>query len=299
MSFEPVRQRNQDATIYIGNLDGAVTEELLCELFVQAGPVVNVFIPRDKVTAIHMGYGFVEFRTEEDAEYAQRIMNMLPLFGKSIKVNKSFMEKKLVDIGANIFIGNLDPLIDEKMLYDTFSTFGAIVTGPRIQRDTEDLHSEKGCGFIGFGSFEAADLAIRSMDTQYFGNRQINVSYAYKKGGKPGERHGSEAERLLAKALRDNPGRNPTNTASSTVPRPSLSVPSPAVTSYTGFPVSTWPMAPPINHSIPPAPPMMMGAPLIPPNPPYVAQPMSMYPVPPPLPQQGPPSLGNPPPIPR
>ncbi|KAG5535822.1 hypothetical protein RHGRI_023551 [Rhododendron griersonianum] len=32
-------ERNQDATSYVGNLDPQVTEELLWELFVQAGPV--------------------------------------------------------------------------------------------------------------------------------------------------------------------------------------------------------------------------------------------------------------------
>ncbi|GAB4847118.1 hypothetical protein Ancab_026127 [Ancistrocladus abbreviatus] len=40
-------ERNQDATSYVGNLDPQVTEELLWELFVQAGPVVNVYVPKD------------------------------------------------------------------------------------------------------------------------------------------------------------------------------------------------------------------------------------------------------------
>ena len=31
--------RNQDATCYVGNIDMAATEELVWELFVQAGPV--------------------------------------------------------------------------------------------------------------------------------------------------------------------------------------------------------------------------------------------------------------------
>jgi len=32
-----------------------VNEELLWELMLQGGPVVNVFIPKDKLTAQHMG----------------------------------------------------------------------------------------------------------------------------------------------------------------------------------------------------------------------------------------------------
>lgn len=30
---------------------------------------VNVYLPKDRITNNHQGYGFVEFRTEEDADY--------------------------------------------------------------------------------------------------------------------------------------------------------------------------------------------------------------------------------------
>lgn len=30
---------------------------------------VNVYVPKDRVTNLHQGYGFVEFRSEEDADY--------------------------------------------------------------------------------------------------------------------------------------------------------------------------------------------------------------------------------------
>ena len=36
----------------------------------------------------HQGYGFSEFLTEEDAEYACKIMNQIKLWGKPIRVNK-------------------------------------------------------------------------------------------------------------------------------------------------------------------------------------------------------------------
>ena len=32
---------------------------------------VNVYLPKDRVTGIHQGYGFVEYRTEEDADYVR------------------------------------------------------------------------------------------------------------------------------------------------------------------------------------------------------------------------------------
>lgn len=200
-------ERNQDATAYVGNLDPQVTEELLWELFVQAGPVVNVYVPKDRVTNLHQGYGFVEFRSEEDADYAIKVLNMIKLYGKPIRVNKASQDKKSLDVGANLFVGNLDPDVDEKLLYDTFSAFGVIVTNPKIMRDP-DTGNSRGFGFVSYDSFEASDAAIEAMNGQYLCNRQITVSYAYKKDTK-GERHGTPAERVLAASNPSAPKSRP------------------------------------------------------------------------------------------
>lgn len=194
--------RNQDATVYVGNLDPQVTEELVWELFTQAGPVVNVYLPKDRVTNNHQGYGFVEYRSEEDADYCIKVLNMVKLFGKAIRINKASQDKNSNEVGANLFIGNLDPEVDEKLLYDTFSAFGVIVNTPKLMRDP-DTGNSKGFGFVSFDCFEASDAAIEAMNGQYLCNRQITVSYAYKKDTK-GERHGTPAERLLAAQRRAN-----------------------------------------------------------------------------------------------
>lgn len=39
-----LQERNQDATIYVGDLDQQVTEPLLWELMLQAGPVGKIII---------------------------------------------------------------------------------------------------------------------------------------------------------------------------------------------------------------------------------------------------------------
>jgi len=197
-----VEQRNQDATLYVGGLDDAADEELIWELFVQAGPVVSVHMPKDKVSGRHQNYAFVEFRGEEDADYAVKVLNMTRLFGKLIRVNKASSEKgKAVEgVGANLFIGNLDPEVDEKMLYDTFSAFGAIPMPPKVMRDPA-TGASKGFGFVSYDSFEAADTAIECMHGQFLCNRQVVVQYAFKKDSKH-ERHGTAAERLLAAAAR-------------------------------------------------------------------------------------------------
>ncbi|CAE7842248.1 Sf3b4 [Symbiodinium sp. KB8] len=191
-----VTQRNQDATCYVGNLDEKVNEEILWELFLQVGPVVHVHMPKDKVSNTHQGYGFVEFRSEDDADYAIKVLNMIKLYGKPMRVNKAAQDKKTFDIGANLFIGNLDPDADEKVLYDTFSAFGTLLDAPKIMRDP-DTGNSRGYGFVQYDSFEAADYAIECMNGQFLAGRSIVVQYAYKKDSK-GERHGTAAERMLA-----------------------------------------------------------------------------------------------------
>jgi RNA recognition motif-containing protein len=50
-------------------------------------------MPKDRVTNTHQGYGFVEFKSEEDSEYAIKVLNMVKLFGKPIRVSKSSQDK--------------------------------------------------------------------------------------------------------------------------------------------------------------------------------------------------------------
>jgi len=192
--------RNQQATVWIGGLEAQCTEELVWELMCQAGPVVSVNMPRDKITQLHNGYAFCEFIDSETADYAVRITNMIKLYGKQLRVNKAAVDQKdqpEQGFSANLFIGNLDPDVDEKTLYDTFSRFGAVLSA-KVMVDPEN-GQPRGFGFVSFDSFESADAAIEGMNGQYLHNRLIHSSYAYKKDGSKGERHGSEAERLLAK----------------------------------------------------------------------------------------------------
>ena len=75
----------------------------------------------------------MEFLSEEDADYAIKIMNMIKLYGKPIRVNKASAHNKNLDVGANIFIGNLDPEIDEKLLEEIAES-----TGGRYFRATDN-----------------------------------------------------------------------------------------------------------------------------------------------------------------
>ena len=304
-SLAAVEHKNQDATVYVGNLDASCDESLILELFAQVGRISSVHMPKDKLTSTHNGYGFVEFIDVTDADYAMQVMNMVKLHGKPLRVSKSSLDKKAsqnsLDVGANLFIGNLDPDgVDEKLLYDTFSSFGTIIKPPRIMRD--DLTNQaKGFGFVSFDSFEASDMAIECMHNQYLCNRQIIAQYAFKSthnteetGQAPGgarERHGSRAERMLAannpmrKFIKGNTtGIPPGHTAGMPPPLP-LALPlSNAMSHSMNTPPRGVPLPPP------PAPPQF-GARPGPPMPPPPLPPPTMRPPPLPPPAMLPPPL--------
>lgn len=57
------------------------------------------------------------------------------------------------DIGANLFVGNVDKDVDERMLYETFSRFGVLIAQPKIMRDPE-TNISKGFAFVNYDRCE-------------------------------------------------------------------------------------------------------------------------------------------------
>lgn len=215
---------NQDCTIYIGNIDPQVTEQLLFELISHISPVVSIKMPKDRITELHQGYGFVELRTSDDAEYVKQIYSGLRLYNKPLKISRATQDdnnsssrsngggnnntsgsinSSFIGIGAILYIGNLDELVDEKILFETFSNFGNLISNPIIERDNITGKS-KNFGFISYDSFESSDKAIKEMNGKLILNKQIKLDYAFKSNGKNREKHGDKSERLLAEKAKLN-----------------------------------------------------------------------------------------------
>ena len=194
------RIRNNEASVYVGNLDARVTEELLYELMCQCGPIVDIFLPKDKISGLHQQYGFIEYKNIEDANYAIKIMNAIKLYNRILKVNKSNRDSSNYDykneINAKLYIKNIHLQMNEQLLKDTFSIFGRIVNCTIIRNNK----SNKTCnyGFIQYDNFTSSDLAIEKLNGQYIMNLPIYVTYAFKDGSTT-DRHGDESERNIAK----------------------------------------------------------------------------------------------------
>jgi polyadenylate-binding protein len=112
-----------------GDLDPDITEAQLFERFSAAGPVLSIRVCRDQITKQSLGYAYVNFQQPADAERALDTMNFDVLNTRPMRIMWSQRDPQLRKNGVgNVFIKNLDKSIDNKALYDTFSTFGNILS---------------------------------------------------------------------------------------------------------------------------------------------------------------------------
>ena len=216
----PAALRNHQATIWMGGIEHGITEELVYELCLQCGPIQAITMPKDKLTGELPGYAFVEFTTAESADYAIKTLNYLRLGSRTLRVNKSqkagdsnglpdgphsaaaeTTRKEEAGWYAKLYVGNLSYEVDERLLYETFASFGRILSA-RVIIDNE-TQKHRGFGFVVYDSFEWSDAAMAALTGQYVKGRPLNITYAFKKdanGMLSNERHGSPEERALAAA---------------------------------------------------------------------------------------------------
>lgn len=77
------------ATVFVGGLDHAVTQQTLYHAFLPFGDIVEVNLPKPEAPGAsdpHRGFGYVEFETAGDAADAIDNMDRSELYGQVIKV---------------------------------------------------------------------------------------------------------------------------------------------------------------------------------------------------------------------
>jgi RNA recognition motif-containing protein len=75
--------------LYVGNLSYDTNEASLRGLFSEAGTIVSVTIPMDRMTNRPRGFAFVEMGSPADALKAIKLCNGKEIDGREIKVNEA------------------------------------------------------------------------------------------------------------------------------------------------------------------------------------------------------------------
>lgn len=176
-----VDQNGAPKTLYVGNLDNNITEDLIVAVFGQVGGVKGCKIIREPGND---PYCFVEFQQHSEAQAALTTMNKRNLVGREIKVNWASspaggMPKQDTSQHHHIFVGDLSPEIDTDQLRNAFSAFGEI-SDCRVVRDPA-TNKSKGYGFCSFVKQEEAAAAIEQMAGQWLGSRSIRTNWATRK----------------------------------------------------------------------------------------------------------------------
>lgn len=177
---------SQPKTLYVGNLDASVSEDLLCALFGQIGTVKSCKIIRE---GVNDPYAFIEFANHQSATTALTAMNKRSLNKKEMKVNWATspgnQPKADTSTHHHIFVGDLSPEIETETLREAFAPFGEI-SNCRIVRDSQTLKS-KGYAFVSFVKKAEAENAIQSMNGIWLGSRSIRTNWSTRKPPAPRE----------------------------------------------------------------------------------------------------------------
>ncbi|KAB5549357.1 hypothetical protein PHYPO_G00066400 [Pangasianodon hypophthalmus] len=83
------KEGEEQRTVFVFNLSSCVREEILYELFLQAGPVQKVVIPKDR-DGNQKSYGFVYYKHAEAVPYAIALLDGIWLYGCPITLRHHY-----------------------------------------------------------------------------------------------------------------------------------------------------------------------------------------------------------------
>lgn len=179
--------------VYIKNFSEEMADEKLRELFESYGKIISAKVMFDG-SGKSRGFGFVSFEDPECAENAVTAMNGndtdagLLYCGRAQKkaerqaeLREKFEKIKLERMnryqGVNLYVKNLDDVVDDERLRKEFSQFGTI-TSAKVMGDGS---RSKGFGFVCFSSPEEATKAVTEMNGRIIEAKPLYVALAQRK----------------------------------------------------------------------------------------------------------------------
>lgn len=151
-SMPPSNLGRDSGKMFIGGLNWDTTEDGLVSYFSKYGEILDYTIMKDSSTGRSRGFGFLTFRDPRAVDEVIKKDHILD--GKLIDPKRAIAREEQDKVGK-IFVGGIDPLVNEKDFNDFFSQFGCIIDAQlMIDKDTG---RSRGFGFITFDSPDAVD----------------------------------------------------------------------------------------------------------------------------------------------
>ncbi|XP_028855560.1 ELAV-like protein 1 isoform X1 [Denticeps clupeoides] len=149
--------------LIVNYLPQNMTQDELRSLFSSIGEVESAKLIRDKVAGHSLGYGFVNFVNNNDAERAISTLNGLRLQSKTIKVSFARPSSETIK-DANLYISGLPKTMTQKDVEDMFMRFGRIINSRVLVDQATGL--SRGVAFIRFDKRSEAEDAIKGLNGQ-------------------------------------------------------------------------------------------------------------------------------------
>nr|XP_012139182.1 PREDICTED: nucleolar protein 12-like [Megachile rotundata]XP_012139184.1 PREDICTED: nucleolar protein 12-like [Megachile rotundata] len=221
-SFE--NMKNDNKTIFVGNLPKEVTNKDLQKLFKQFGKIDSIrirgIVPKDvnmpkKVAKITKNvhpklksvYAYIRFTTEESAAAAVALNGTL-FEGNHLRVDLASKSEKKYDGKKSVFLGNLAFKIDENTIRKHFEKCGEIES-VRVIKDNK-TGIGKGFGYVNFTTEDAVALAFELDGTTILNRNVIVKPYVGEhktKHRKRSHSSGSDKQESPRKQVKQNSGK--------------------------------------------------------------------------------------------
>ncbi|XP_050368243.1 polyadenylate-binding protein RBP45C-like [Argentina anserina] len=180
-----------DYTIFVGDLAADVTDYTLQETFrAHYHSVKGAKVVTDRNTGRSKGYGFVRFGDETEQVRALNEMNGQFCSSRQMRIGLAATKKPIGGAqpfqkaaypstqgnpgeadpnNTTIFVGGLDPSVDDEMLRQAFGIFGELVH--------VKIPVGKRCGFVQFANRASAEQALSVMNGRLLGSQSVRLSW--------------------------------------------------------------------------------------------------------------------------
>ncbi|VDN55403.1 unnamed protein product [Dracunculus medinensis] len=150
-------------TVFISNLDFKIEKEKIQEIFPTACEVRFAYRGASK---IHKGFGYVEFKSEEEAVDAltkdRSLINGRPMYVSEYKPNEKGRQSQFrypTGLEKNkVFVSNVHYEATQEQIKQCFSKFGPILD---VRIVVHKSGKPKGCAYVEFESEEHANEAVK------------------------------------------------------------------------------------------------------------------------------------------